>query len=275
MSSGGAPPPSRAAPAPTPETAALLDRLVRLADSTSDGDQRELAKLLGQPAILDQLDEPSVRDRSRTADLRIVVVLRHLHNNASAPAQQTLAHLARSQVYGESWQRQELLVRALESQRPLHPDALAFLDAQARPDSVNLHIAIDTLCNNGTREALDLLGRKLADPQLDRVYRLGWMRTAILRNRRSPEMLRAAQGWLAPGALDRDLQIGLAEALFDYRPDEWYPGRDGWPRPPDESATTPEAAALVRRLGQTVLGSDYPAAVKTAVRQTLKKLPAR
>jgi hypothetical protein len=274
MSSSGAPPPSRAAPAATPETAALLDRLVRLADSTSDRDQGELAKLLTQRGILDQLDEPSVRDKSRTADLRIAVVLRHLQDNTSAPAQQTLAHLARNQLYGESWQRKELLIRALETQRPLRPEALAFMDAQARPDSVNLHIAIDALSNNATKEALDLLGRKLADPQFEFVYRLGWIRTAILRNRRAPEILRAAQGWLAPGALDRELQIGLAEALFDYRPDEWYPGRDGWPRPPDERTTSPEAAALARRVGQSILASDYPAAVKTAVRQTLKRLPA-
>jgi hypothetical protein len=275
MAAGGAPPPPRPTPVTTPETAALLARLLALADSARSEDQRELAGLLTQAETLDRLDEPKERDRSRTADLRLAAVVSRLRSNAAPAAATTLATLARSTVYRESWQREELLVRALGTPRPLGPETLSFLDEQARADSVNLHLAVAALCDNGSPEAIALLGQKLADPSLDTVYKLGWFRDPLLRNRRNPEMLRAAARWLARDGLSHDLQIGVADALFDYRPDEWYPGRGGAPRPPDEASTTPDAASALRLVGQTVLDGDYPASIKKAVRRTMGKLSSR
>src|SRR5262245_30147049 len=55
MSSGGAPPPPpRSAPAPSAESAALLERLQRLASSATGADQAELRRQLGDPQVLDR-----------------------------------------------------------------------------------------------------------------------------------------------------------------------------------------------------------------------------
>ncbi len=273
--SGGMAPPPRATPPATGETAVLLARLVTLADSARSEDQAELARRLSEASTLDQLDEPAVRDRSRTTDLRLAVVMDHLRDNAASASTRTLAALARSPVYRQSPQREELLVRALGTARPLPPEIVSFLDDQTRATSVNLHVAVEALFDNGSPEAAALFGRKLADPAIDPVYKLGWFRGPMLRHRREPTVLRAAEEWLARPALSPDLKVGLADALFDYRPEEWYPGRGGRPRPPEESATTRDAAAILGRIGQAVLDGDYPASVKASVRRTLGRLPAR
>src|SRR5882672_1668834 len=236
---GAPPPPPRSAPAPSAEVAALLEHLRGLAASTALADQTELARRLGEPRTLDQLDDPASRDRSRTQDLRLARVIDGLRDNSSASAAQTFVTLVGDDEFTASAQRSELLVRSLATRRPLPPELLAFLDAQARPDSVNLHLAIDTLCQNDTAAAWDLVGRKLADGAIEPEYKIAWLRGPVLEHRRSAAMLELAEKLLEDGSLDRELRVGLAEVLFEYRPDDWYPGRDGVPRPPDEKLTSP------------------------------------
>lgn len=274
VKSGGAPPPPpRSAPAPSAETAALFERLVSLAASAKSDDQAELARQLGEHRTLDQLDEPKARDRSRTQDLRLARVIEKLGQNASTNAGQTLATLACSEGFNASPQRQELLVRALAAHRPLPSECLAFLDAQAQPDSVNLHVAIEALCENNSAAAWEVIGRKLADGKIESEYKIAWLRGPILRQRRSAPMLTAAEKWLNDTALGHELRAALAEALFEYRPDEWYPGREGLPRPPEEKSVSSEATMILRRIGKIVSAGDYPAAIQAAARRTLEKLP--
>jgi hypothetical protein len=271
--SGGAPPPPRRAPAPSAEVAALLERLIRLAASPRSEDQAELGRLLGESKTLDQLDAPAVRDRSRPRDLQLARVLDRLRENPSPNAAQSFATLTRNKGFNRSWLRSELLVRALATQRPLLPDSLSFLSAQAQPASVNLHLAIDSLCENNSEPAIAVVGRKLADPKIDYNYKIAWIRGPILERRRSPVLLAAAEKWLADGGLKQDLRAVLAEALFDYQPSVWYPGGEGLPRPPDEKATSAEAAAILRRIGTSVSNGDYPVPIQSAARRTLGDLP--
>jgi hypothetical protein len=272
VKSGAPPPPPRSAPAPNAEVAALLERLQTLAASTAAADQTELAKQLGERRTLDLLDDPATRDRSRTQDLRLARVIDKLRDNSAASAAQTLVALAGSAEFASSAQRSELLVRASAARRPLPPPLLAFLDAQARPDSVNLRLAIDALCENDTAAAWEVVGRKLADDSIEPEYKTSWLRGPILEHRRSTTMLELAEKLLKNASLDRGLRVGLAEALFDYRPNDWYPGRDGVPRPPEESRTSPQAAAQLRRVGGLVAGPEYPKAVRDAARRTLSGL---
>jgi hypothetical protein len=274
MPSGGAPPPPpRSAPAPSAEVATLLEQLVSLAASTRGEDQAALGRRLGETKTLDQLDEPAVRDRARPDDLRVARVINRLRENTSTNATQTFEALTRSEAFNASWLRSELLVRALATRHPLPTGCLAFLDAQAQPDSVNLHLAIDALCENDSEAAWTLVGRKLTDGKIEPEFKIAWLRGPILVQRRSPAMLNAAGKWLVAGDLERDLRNALAEALFDYQPEAWYPGREGLPRPPAERSTTAEAATVLRRIGKSVLAGDYPASVQAAVRRTLGKLP--
>lgn len=270
MATDGAPPPQPQQAATADDT--LQTHLVSLAKSHNEKDQLQLAELLGRQNTLDQLDEPEVRAKSRTSDLRLAIVLKHLQDNASPAAGQTLAFLSKNAVYNGSWQRQELLVRALAKRRPLVSAMLEFLDEQSRADSVNLHVAIETLCENGTESAIKLLSKKMADRTLDSVYKIGWMRGPILVHRRDPILLSAAGTWLQERKLNPDLKIVLAQSLFDYKPHEWYPGREGLPRPPSESATSSEAAGIVHHIGQGILEANYPSAVQTAVRRVLSEI---
>ena len=104
-------------------------------------------------------------------------------------------------------------------------------------------------------------------------YKIAWLRGPILEHRRSPVLLEAAEKWLNGGTLNHELNVALADALFDYKPDEWYPGGEGIPRPPQEKSTSPKAAVVLDRIGKSVLEGKYPAATKSAVRRTLRNLP--
>lgn len=272
VNSTGAPPPQRNLPPPSADVGALLDRLELLAASTAASDQAELARRLGERATLDQLDEPEIRDRSRTEDLHLARVIDTLRNNPSPAAGQTLAALARDGEFTANDQRSELLVRASATRRPLPPELAAFLDTQARADSVNLHYAVDALCENGTGAAWDVVGRKLLDDAIEPEYKVAWIRDPLLKQRRNAAMLELAEKLLRDDSFDRELRVALAEALFDYRPKEWYPGGEGLPRPPAESATSAQAAAVLRRIGAIVAAPAYPKAVRDAARRTLASL---
>ncbi len=251
----------------------LLEHLVTLATSVDAVDHAELARRLGETQTLDQLDEPTLRDRARPGDLRVASIIERLRKNSSTNATRTLEALTWSAAFNASWLRSELLVRALATRRPLTAECLAFLDAQAQPDSVNLHVAIASLCENNSEAAWNLIGRKLADPNLETEFKIAWLRGPILEHRRSAVMLNAAEQWLATGKFERELRDALVQALFDYQPETWYPGREGLPRPPEEKSITAEAATILRRIGKSVLTGNYPASVQSAVRRTLGQLP--
>jgi hypothetical protein len=50
-----------------------------------------------------------------------------------------------------------------------------------------------------------------------------------------------------------DVRVGVVEALFDYRPEEWYIDSTA-PQPPARAAATPAARATLRRIGDYALG---------------------
>ena len=274
VTSGGAsPPPPQSAPVPSAQVGMLLERLVTLAASADGAALAELGRRLGEEQTLDQLDEPKVRDRARPGDLRVARVIAQLRKNSSTNATQTLEMLTRSATFNASWLRSDLLVRALATRRPLTVECLAFLDAQAQPDSVNLHVAIDSLCENNSEAAWNLVWRKLTDRNIETEFKIAWLRGPMLEQRRTAAMLNAAEQWLAASQLERELRDALAQALFDYQPEAWYPGREGLPRPPEDKSTTAEAATILRRIGKSVLTGNYPASVQSAVRRTLGQLP--
>jgi hypothetical protein len=264
-----------ASPAPpgpgAPETEALLKRLTALAESSADNDQKELARLLAQASTLERLDEPKERSQRTPPDFRVARVFDRLRANPSPAAASTLSTLMRSEALNSDWRLQELLIRALGIQRPLRDDSVHFLDAQSQSESLNLQIVIIALIENQSPPAMALLGRKLEDPKLDANNKISWIRYRLLPVRRSPELLSGVEKWLAAGKLDAIVRNALVDALFDYRPREW--GGTELPVPPDEAATSAEAAVLLRRIGKMVTSSDYPSSIKDGVRRTLAKLP--
>jgi hypothetical protein len=273
MAQAGANPPSRSQAASLPpEQSLLLRRLSSLAASSRDADLNEVKQLLCDRQTLDQLDDPKSRDRSRPNDLHVREVIEDLELNRSPVAAKTLASLAESGAFVSSWQRQALLVFAFAQQHPLLPQSLAFLDAQARPDSVNLHLAISALADNRSAESLALFGKKLEYPEFDTAFKLGWIRDCVLRHRRDPEMLRLVQNLLEQPKLDHECRTAIVQVLYDYKPEDWYHGAEGIPKPPDENATSPVVINILKTLGESLLHSDYSPEVKQHIKQTLTKL---
>jgi hypothetical protein len=271
--SGGLAAPSLPASRGTPETEALLKRLLALADSQNDTDHRELVRQLSDPVIIDRLDEPKERNQRSPQDLRLARIFERLGSNPSPLGADTLAALSRSDALNADWRLQELVIRAFAPQRPLRADSVAFLDAQSQPKALNLQVVIHVLIENESEPALELLGRKFADAAIDDTNKLSWIRRQLFPKRRAPGLLDAAERWLSNPKFALSLRTALVDVLFDYRPREWG-GPDLLPPPLPETATSPESTKILHRIGKHVLAShDYPASVKNAVRQTLAKLP--
>ena len=140
-----------------------------------------------------------------------------------------------------------------------------------RSKSLNLQIVIIVLVENESAPATALLGRKLEDSEIDDNNKISWIRYHLLPKRRSVDLLRGVEKWLADGKLTATVRNALVEAFFDYRPGEW--GGSDYPAPPNERDTSAEAAIILRRIGQMVKDSDCSASVKKSVHQTLSKVP--
>jgi len=264
---GAPPPPPRFASDLAPEAEALLTRLLTWARSNLPADHRSLRSALADPSRLDLLDSPAVRDLQRPIDLQLARILEQLRTSGSPLAPDTLAALVELPTFAADETRQELLVRAMAIPGALPAASLRFLDRQASPGSVNLQPAVITLCLNGSRPALDLMGRKLSDVRFPRSERLSWVRHQLLGLRRSEPFLDWASAWLAAPEVDPVVRDGLAEVIFDYQPAVWFPTGDDLVRPPsDEGLSLPTRRALVRVAKQVAAG-PYPGSVRTLAKQ--------
>jgi hypothetical protein len=134
-----------------------------------------------------------------------------------------------------------------EPKDPLFPDVVA------------------ALCVNQSDPALALLERKLADPSHDARLKVFLMRKYILPRRNEEPLLLACERMVTK-SLPADLRPALVEALFDYRPEEWYRGDDP-PKPPPRSEASPGARKVLDRIGRYALKNlKLTKAQETAVR---------
>ncbi len=264
---GAPPPPPRVATDLAPEVQALAARLLTWARSRESTDHQALLTALADRSVLDLLDPPDVRDLQRPIDLQLARILEQLRTSGSPLAPDTLAGLVGFPTFATDETRQELLVRAMAIPGQLPVASLRFLDRQASPGSVNLQPAITTLCINGSRPALDLVGRKLSDVRFPRSERMSWLRHQLLGLRRSEPFLEWASAWLASTEVDPILREGLVEVIFDYQPAVWFPTGDDLVRPPsEEGLNLPTRRALVR-LAQQVAAGSYPASIQTLAKR--------
>ncbi len=142
--------------------------------------------------------------------------------------------------------RQELLIRALAVVRPATSQAIIFWDQHSQPEAAYRHVTIEALADNGSELALELLEKKLGDPQHEEEEVVAWMRDPILRHRNDVAMLRVCERMLIK-TLPPERRPKLVEALCDYRPDEWYLSCNP-PVPPSRIEATEEARVILRRI---------------------------
>jgi hypothetical protein len=208
---------------------------------------------------------------SRPRHLRVAKVIRVLRDSPHRAAQDSLIRLTEGGDFaGMNWLCQELLVRALVTIRPSPPPAIRFWHEQSLPTSVNRHITIDMLCQNGSDPALALLEQKLLDPLQEREYKVAWIRDNMLRHRNDEPLLRASERMITQ-TLPADLRLVLLEALCAYDR-SWYPGCAP-PKPPPRVAASAAARQVLRRICRHALEHlEPPVALEASVRATLLEI---
>ena len=251
----------------------LSPRACELARSTDAHDQEQLSKFLRSADFLNRLDTPE--DYANTAARpRVGRVLKMLQENKSPPARQTLLALTQDGTFLKESARVDELIRATVAIRPAPPELVKFWDAYSQPMDSFAPRTIDTLCENASRPALDLLEKKLADPSHEADERISWMRWSILPRRNNLSLIECAERMLS-GSLPEPLRPALVEVLFDYKPDEWYTPAVSV-SPPDRAGRGPAARVALRRVAQYVLKSvTLTDEQKRAVENTLKELDQR
>jgi hypothetical protein len=132
---------------------------------------------------------------------------------------------------------------------------------------VDVELAVEALCRNGSGPALDLMGRILKDTEHPLATRLDWVHRHLLAVRRSDAFLERVEGWIFDVGFERGIRAALAETVFDYRPSEWYRSTEAIPRPPAEEGVSEAARALLQRVGRRVAAGDFTEETQAAARR--------
>ncbi|HEY4188733.1 MAG TPA: hypothetical protein VGP07_26940 [Polyangia bacterium] len=245
---------------------ALVSAAVAVARSQEPPDHESLRAHLLEDAFLDRLDsEADYREASRFR-LRVARVVDVLAKNPAPSAQVALTALVKDPAFIAQPDRAEALLEASVRLRPPAPEVVTFWDEHFQPDDEFTSTTVRVLVENGSEPALALLEQKLASPGHDDGDKVAWMRTDILSHRNDAGLLEMCER-LLNGPLPRELCAPLVEAIFDYRPDEWYRPASVYAAPPLESASF-EALEVLSRLAifaltMIRLGDEQRLAVNT------------
>jgi hypothetical protein len=247
----------------------LMKTATEFALSPHPADHNVLLRSLESESFLSRLD--SAEDYlAPPKQLRLARIMMSLMKNPAPSSKEVLVSLTQEARFVSFEPRQELLIRALVSVRPAPLDAARFWNEHSQPESPYLHLTIFMLADNGSPNALILLERKMADPNLEADDKISWMRDPILRHRNEVPMLETCARMLG-GSLPADLRPRLVEALCDYRI-EWYLSCEP-PVPPPRHAMSEQARALLGAICNRAL-KDIPLEpqVEVAVETTLREI---
>lgn len=229
----------------------VLQKLLKLAASTTPAEQKQLLEFLSSKDSLYQLDPREDHIKLPVHKLRLAQVYQAIKANNSAAMRDTLTTLARSGKPENCDACDTLLINALAMVRPASSEVIKFWETHSSPDSIQLKFTIDALCENGSAPAVALLEKRLLDAQIEPEQKIAWMHDAILRHRHNASLLVGLDRILTT-TLPKALRAPLVESLFDYRPNEWF-RNDRNPPAPDTQPLTPEAKKLLQKIGATAL----------------------
>jgi hypothetical protein len=251
----------------------LVAAALTLARSQRGSDHQALERWLSSTEFLGRLD--SVQEYAQTGRrLRIQRVLQALQENPAPGAKSVLVALTESRTFQAHPTRVDYLLRACASVRPAPPEVVRFWDRYSQPDDGFSNVAMKGAIANGSAPAMALLEKKLADaaqPEEDRTH---WILCYIVEHRNDPGVLAGAQRMLA-GELPAQFRPLLIDALFDYRPTEWYAPAEVC-KPPDRGKAGPEARTLLRSIGSAAIASgSLTDRQRQAVEKTLKEIGER
>lgn len=229
----------------------LLNAALVLARSKQPMDHEILLSYLQRPEFLNRMDSEIDYRAAASKRLRISRLLEALSMNEARSAQEVVVTLSGDQPFLRSVNRIDALIRASAAIRPPPSQLIVFWDAHCQHDDGFSHVTVSVLIKNGTEAALHLLERKMADPRHPDDDKIAWMRTDILSHRNDLLLLRSCERMLS-GELPQKLRPYLVEALFDYRPAEWYSPASPY-NPPDLGQASPQVREELRRVGQLAL----------------------
>lgn len=217
---------------------------IALAQSNAETDHEQLARMLLDRAWLDRLDPP------RTAvgiDPRFLQLTRVLEA-AARHAPQALEAPAGDALYLESDYRRASLIEASGAAASPGPKLIELWRSQLDPDADELGSAVEALVSSRSQAALGLLEDAFASTAFDTELVISWFRGPILRHRQDPQLLAALERMMEGPRLHAKRRFALVEALFEYRPNDWYIGTGPPPAPPLRADLTEAARARLRSI---------------------------
>jgi hypothetical protein len=248
----------------------LVSAAQELAKSTREDDHEALLEFLRSEEFLGRLDSEE-EYRGPSGRLRLVRVLRALGRNKCEAARTKLVLLTQEKAFTKNWARADILIEAVAVIRPALPEVIEFWDLHCQPEDGFMSLTITALVENGSRPALALLEKKMANDGFEEDERIGWMHNNIMPHRNDVPLLESCERMLS-GGLSPDLRPALVEALFDYRPNEWF-GADPFLEPPPLKAASSEALTLLNRIGRSALKNiSLTTRQRQAVNKTLEEI---
>lgn len=203
----------------------LLDAAKSLARDKDEDGHAALAQAVCDERFLSHLDTEQDYEAGVSGDLRLVLVMKAVGDNAIASAIDVLAAASNSPTYLGHPFRIDALIDAWAEVRPSPPQAISFWERYSTIDDGFIERTLLQLSANGSDPALALLEKKLIDPKVDPNHRRYWIRRHAIPHRDNPAMLAAIQR-MALGAIDPELRVNIVEIVFDYQPKAWYSPHD-------------------------------------------------
>lgn len=254
---GGAPGPGIQAPPP----GAFARGIQEKAGSRSPDDLREVSRALTSARDLLRLNTAQEYADLPPDKLALQAILARLGGNPSEAARAAIAALCTSKEFLAEQARIECLLLALPKVRPLPETALPLLRKSVNPTSESMEIAIAVIFAIGEKSTLDIFAAQVLGGRHDSVLLQSWMRDPLLRHRRDPAVLQMCLDLLQQPKLDAELRNSLVEALFDYRPSEWYVSEGTPPKPPSSKSLARGARELLKKIA-AVVAADPSVSVK-------------
>jgi len=230
----------------------LTQAAVTLARSNSSTDRAQVLARLHSSEFLLRMDSAEAY-RGDPKRLNLWRVLDELARGKPETGHATLIELTRDASFISQPARVYLLIPACAAIRPAPPAVVKFWDAHCLPEDGFCNVTVDAIVENGSPPAIALLAAKLRDGRFEEEDRINWMRSSILTHRNDAPLLAACEELLKHGLSD-SLRLALAEALFDFKPEEWFRPATVL-NPPPRAAIGPEARATLDRIGEFVLAN--------------------
>jgi hypothetical protein len=235
------------------ETKEMLRTALAAARSDDAAAHTALVRRLGSEGWLGQLDSAAEYQMASRFRLHVAQVVEALAANPARSAQDAFIALTASATFLAHDERIIALIRSSRHIRPAPSELVTFWDRYTQPEDGFSPTTVTALVENGSEPAMALLERKMEDPGQEDDEKISWMRTDMLSHRNDVPLLSACERMLA-GRLPEHLRPFLVEALFDYRPEEWFKPASSYSAPLLASASS-QALQLILRIAALALRS--------------------